>query len=264
MRFQHYTELHLNILIIIFQLTNRCNKDSLIFAAEKLNLSVFRDSFELYRGKLKSSNKMLNNLHLNILINFSHVATNDDSYDNLMKLISNDLKFYYRMSQSYKRRLDDFRNRKKYELDIHELITRLGVYVSKNQKNIQNLMDSFFFDDIIEYLIIIGVGENNDYDSVHCSSDFILRTKEKKKKTNLEEIKKMTFNIIDNTLLIILNIMYSPNEISDPFSTKLAEHDIPTADELFELIGECIALLTKYGMKVQQIEENFEILKNLF
>ena len=46
-------------------------------------------------------------------------------------------------------------------------------------------MESFFFDDIIEFLIIFGVGENNDYDSSNTNksnnngADFILRLKEK-------------------------------------------------------------------------------------
>ena len=88
-------------------------------------------------------------------------------------------------------------------------------------------MESFFFDDIIEFLIIFGVGENNDYDSSNTNksnnngADFILRLKEKKKKMNLEEIKKIVLRIVENSFKIIVNIMNCSNDISDPFSNEV-------------------------------------------
>jgi hypothetical protein len=268
MKYQHYPELHLNILIIIYQLTNKCDSQSLILAADKLNLLVFKDVFEIYRGRLRSFNKMLNSLHLNILSNFSELP-NEENYENLTKLISLDVKSYYKMSPNYKRRLDDFRIRKKTELEIHETMVRIGSQITKSHKNCEILMDSFFFDDVIEYLIIIGVGEHyDDTESLNEKSsnqaDFILKLKEKKKKQNLEEIKKSVAAVVENSLIIILNVMGSTNELSDPFSTKLAEHDIGSADDLFELIDECRNLMIKYGIKTMVVDERFETLKNLF
>ena len=174
------------------------------------------------------------------------------------------------MSQNYKRRLDDFRVNKKCEIEIHDIITRIGANITRYKNNCESLIDSFFFDDIIEYLIIIGVGENNDNESTNSNrsnnngADFILKIKERKKKINLEEIKRMIASIVENSIVIFINVMNSPNEISDPFSTKLAEHDIGSADDLFELIGECRNLLAKYGVSLDTIDENFEALKSLF
>ncbi len=270
MKYQHYSELHLNILIIIYQLTNKCDSQSLILAAEKLNLLVFKDVFEIYRGRLRNFNKMLNSLHLNILANFAELPA-EENYENLTKLIALDVKSYYKMSQNYKRRLDDFRIKKKIEVEIHESMVRIGSQITKSQKNCEILLDSFFFDDVIEYLIIIGVGEHYDNDTESCKSDrsglqadFMLRLKERKKKQTLEEIKKSVSAVVEHSLVIILNIMSAANELSDPFSTKLAEHDIGSADDLFELIEECKNLLLKYGVKINKIEENFDSLKNLF
>ena len=69
-----YPELHVNILIIIYQLTNYCDSQSLIWAAEKLDLSRFKEVFDMYRGRLRNFTKLVNNLHLNILSNFSEIC----------------------------------------------------------------------------------------------------------------------------------------------------------------------------------------------
>lgn len=229
-KFFHYPELHTNILIIIYQLTNYCDSNSLSMAAEKINLSTFKEVFDIYRGRLRNVPKMLNTLHLNILSNFSDISKYmvEEANEPLMKLICIDLKSFYRVSQNYKKRLDDFRNKKKQEFEIHEIITRIGVNVTKYGKLCLSLMDSFYFDDIIEYLIIIGIGENNDNESSnsgisnnHKNSDFLLKIKEKKKKTNFEEIKKIVLSIVENSVLIIINIMNGPTDVSDPFSSKV-------------------------------------------
>ena len=90
-------------------------------------------------------------------------------------------------------------------------------------------MDSYFFDDIIEYLIIIGVGEHNDNDSSHSGKsnclypDFLIKMKEKKKKMTFEDIKKTVYSIVENSVLIIINVMRGDNEVSEPFGTKVKE-----------------------------------------
>lgn len=254
-------------------MTNYCDSQSLIWAAEKINLTIFRDVFDIYRGRLRNFTRLLNSLHLNILSNFSDITKGnyDQSYSALMKLISLDIKSFYKMNQTYKRRLDDFRIRKKTEFEIHDTIARIGVNITKYEENSNILLESFFFDDIIEFLIIIGVGEHNDNESSNSNngvnypnSDFILKMKEKKKKMNLEEIKKIVLSIVDNSVKIIVNIMDSAEEISEPFTSKLAEHEINSADDLYDLIDECKSLLLKYGMKVDSINAQVEILHKIF
>jgi hypothetical protein len=217
----------MNIMVIIYQLTNYCDSQSLIWASEKLNLSVFREAFEMYRGRLRNFNKLMNNFHLSILSNFADITKTvyDPTFEPLTKLITEDIKSFYKSSKNYKNRLDNFRVKKRLEFDIHDTITRIGVNITKYESNSILLMDSLFFDDIIEYLIIIAIGENNDNESTNSNNvgnaDFILRMKEKKKKMNMEEIKKVVVSIVENSALIMINIMTSSDAVSDPFSAKV-------------------------------------------
>jgi hypothetical protein len=218
-----------NILIILYQLTNTNDIPSLILAAKSLNLPVFKDGFDIYRGRLRGSPKMINNLHLSVLANLSEIAnvnTHDDVQQNILKAITLDLKAFFSDTPKYKKRYEDFVHKKKTEFEIQEIITRLGMNVTKNNKNTEMLMENCkFFDDIIEYLIIIGMGENNDNDSVNSNNsnnniDFILRVKDKRRK-NLDEVKKLVCSIVENSIVIIKNIMGGPDEVSDDFSTRV-------------------------------------------
>ena len=48
-----------------------------------------------------------------------------------MKLITYDIKSFYRITANYKKRLEDFRKKKKTEFEIHNIITRAEVNISK-------------------------------------------------------------------------------------------------------------------------------------
>jgi hypothetical protein len=227
MKYQHYPEMHRNILIIIYQLTNFCDSQSLIWAAEKLNLLVFSNVFEIYRGRMKNFNKILNNLHLNILSNFSEIITETNyyQYEDLSNLISKDIKAYYKNTPNFKRRFEDFQQRKYYEIEIHETITRIGANITRSENSCKNLMNSLFFEDIIQFLIVIANCQSKDDSQVSEGSnngpDFILRVNEKKKKTNLEKIKKIVASILHQSLDIINNILICSDEVYENFSTKV-------------------------------------------
>lgn len=224
-KFQHYTELHINLLSILYQLTSLSDPHSLILLAKSLDLAIFKDGFDMFRGRLRGAQRTVNHLHLAVLANISELSKykeEEETVDAILALIAQDLNAFYRITKTYKKRLEDFRKKKKYDVEVHELMTRIGVNITKHSTHCKDLMDSYYFDDIIEYLIIIGVGEQNENDEENFKGlDFIAKIKEKKKKSNIDEIKKTTASIVDNSLKIIINIMSSPNEISDSFSTKV-------------------------------------------
>jgi hypothetical protein len=207
-KYFHYPELHNNLLIIIFQITSYLDNQNLFFLSGKLNLEEFKDNFDLYRGKLRVFSKMLNNLHLNILANLSDMSKLNplEEYEEMMKVIMTDLKAFYRKTTANKKRYEDFKKRKQYEIEIQEIISRIGVNVTKYNKLSFSLIDSYFYDDIIEYLKNI---------SRKGGKDFLQEIKEKKKK-DIEEVKRYTLSIVENSTMILVNVMKSDEEeISD-------------------------------------------------
>jgi hypothetical protein len=220
-RFFHYPEVHNNILIILFQITNFLDTNYLIITADKLNLEEFKDLFDPYRSRLRTFCKFLNNLHLNILGNISDISKNGalEQYEPIMKDIMMDLKAFYRKTANSRKRLEDFKHRKLNEVEIHEVITRIGVNVTKYQKLIISLLESYFYDDIIEYLIVIAKTNMN-------GKDFISALAEKKKK-NVDEVKRYVLAIIENSQAILINVMNSDDEdIPDLFCNQIVNLSI--------------------------------------
>lgn len=207
--------------MIILHLTLKCESPYLIISSDKINLSILKDVFDIYRGRLRGLTKMMNNLHLNILSNFSNIDESEEKAEQTLATVTADLKAFYKMSPNYKKRLGDFRSRKRNEFEIHEMITKIGANVTKNEKNSSALIDSVFYDDIIEYLIIIANSESEDDNKVSLNCDFMIKMKEKKKKMNFDEIKRIVFNIVNNSITIILNVMMANESISNNFSSKV-------------------------------------------
>lgn len=194
-------------------------------------------------------------MHLNILAHFSEICREEENkeYESTVKAIMLNIKSYYRKTPSNKKRLEDFRKKKTYEVDIHEVITRIGANITKYHKMSFSLLDSYFFDDIIDYLKLIK-----------SSKDIVKEVIEKKKRDS-EEIKKFILSITENSALIFLNIMSSTeDEVSDLMTAILVDHDIEDADQLFALISECKDRLNKYGCKTTKLEQCLKDLKSCF
>jgi hypothetical protein len=209
-RYTDYQEIHTNILIILFQLTTAVPMDILTLAMEKLSLTHFKETFELYRGKLRGSPRLINHLHLSILANFSLVEDHE-----LKKNILKDIKAFYRPGDAYKRRLDDFLIRKKSDIEIHETVTRIAVNLTNSKKLSAALLDTQFYNDIIEVLILIGSDEEpNDVQKL----DFIQRIVNKKG-LKIEKVKKFVQGIVENTLAVVINLLQS--EASEAFTKKV-------------------------------------------
>ncbi len=212
MKFAHYPEIHNNVLIILYQITNYLDRANLVLTAEKLNLDEFKTNFDPYRTKLRSFCRFLNNLHLNILSNISAVAKmnseNKMEREDLLQKIMFDLKAYYRNSGNAKKRLEDFKTRKLYEVETHEVITRIAVNITKYHTLAYSMLESYFYDDLIEYLIVIS--QTNAQ-----GKDFIQEVSEKKKR-DVEEIKKYVLSIVENSQLIFIHIM-DLEDVSEQF-----------------------------------------------
>ena len=107
--------------------------------------------------------------------------------------MSFDLKMYYRLSNSNSKKLQNFKEKKKKFLDLHELITRIAYKITIDSENVISLIDSFFFQDILEYVIFIN------------ETPKIIEDASKGLKKSQEIIKRLITSIIENSLRIIYN-----------------------------------------------------------
>jgi hypothetical protein len=183
---------------------------------DKLSLMQFKETFELYRGRLRGSPRLINQLHLSILANFSAIEV-DETNITFIKYILKDLKAFYRTGEGYKRRLDDFLIRKKSDIEIHETVTRIGLFITKQHDLCGLFLDCQFYNDILEILILIGSEEDSNETQKH---DFIQRIVNKKG-MKVEKAKRFVQGIIENSLKILINLLKSGSEVSDNLTKKV-------------------------------------------
>jgi hypothetical protein len=112
-----------------------------------------------------------------------------------------DLKAYYRKSQGGKKRYDDFKRKKLTEIETHEVISRLGTNLTKSSKIAFSLLDSYFFTDLIEYLVYMSKSKKF-FEDIHS-----------KKKKSEEEIAMTAQSIVENTLCIVINVFHSESDV---------------------------------------------------
>jgi hypothetical protein len=215
--YSHCPEIHNNILIIITQFTTNIEQDNLVLTANKLNLKEFKEQFDGFRGKLVSFIKILNNLHLNILANLSAISKNsaNEQYEDIMKSIMIDLKAFYRknVNQATKKRIEEFKTKKLNELEIHELITRIGINVTKYPELAQSLVESYFYHDIIEFLLIMARTSENNKDFVTMVIDN-RRNKEK-------DVKNILLSILENSQFILINVLTINEIVTENFINQV-------------------------------------------
>ncbi len=182
----------------------------------------------MYRAKLRSFPKMLNSLHLNILSNFSEIANqyiSSNCDDPIINLLAKDFCAFFKFNPQnikYKNRYDDFRTKKQTEVEIHEAITRIGVNITNYPKITGMLLDySYFFDDIMDYLLFIAFAEHN----FNCDKNFIQYCTEKKKKDK-ELVKRVTTSIVENSVLILIHGMTEQNDVMEKLINKVINQSL--------------------------------------
>lgn len=178
-----------------------------------MGLKSFKDSFKLYRGKLKSFSKLLNKLHLNIVSIFSEIeGKNPSEIKNLLELFKI-LKSFYKENQSNKQLISDFKKAKIIEIEIHQIITRIFSNLSKFTFEVSDLLlrEEKIFDDLIEYI-------DKNTGSHENLENFIKKIIDKdKKKKNYDRVKKIVLNVAENTCQGIRNLFFKGIK-SDSFS----------------------------------------------
>lgn len=159
-KYQHYPELILNALAIVYNLTftTQENAKNVIQFSNNFALSIFKESFNIYRGMLKGDYKQINKFHLGVLANILECCNERDNFD-LVTVILEDLLSFYAINENSRKRYQDFIKRKQKSIEIHEKIlfifSNLMEMKSKSEfvfKNVFLSTNSIFLEDFVDYI----------------------------------------------------------------------------------------------------------------
>jgi hypothetical protein len=153
--------------------------------------------------------RLLNNLHLNILANFIESIKNTELNENYIKNIALDMITFYKGPE---KKVDEFIIKKRQDVELHEIITRISIILTKYCDVSKLLMDTMFFNDIIQTLILIADDEPTDY---------VQKLISKNKKISQEKIVTFIFSIVENSLIIMIQVIKGPEIISEGLTDKV-------------------------------------------
>jgi len=164
-------------------------------------------------GRSKHSQKMLNNLHLNVLAVFSDThrlkdPSKRDKMIDVMKQVFSDMRSFYKETKNNKKRIDDFKNNKFTEIDIHEIITRIFCNMTKLPETLNMIgSEDNIIEDIFDFLIkMSNVKKDNNFVKNLFEAD-------KKKKKSPEELKRVIMSIVDNSMIGICNLIIEGDDL---------------------------------------------------
>lgn len=213
-------------MLILNKLSNRIDTKTLIILIDLLDMEVFKSFFKVYLLKYHLGFfRLLNKNYLNFLSNISELtkelknsnlieklnSTNSKSSQkkkllNKIKIytesINLEFKFLFYKSESKNEKENKketsiefyrkiFKEKKKQFIDIHELILRIGYNLTSNIEYTISLYSSFFFDDVVDFLILISKGNLIDnYLKYHTTK-------------SEEEAKSLLSSIVENSINIL-------------------------------------------------------------
>lgn len=226
-KFNHYPELQNNILLIIFSILNKSSTSTVKKFLEIFDIATLSTHLDIYRCKLRNHAKEINNYHLNIyLIITSHFIKQENAENNkiLISIAYAIASFFNRSNKRY----GDFTNRKNVEIQIQDTLLKIVSHLSKVKECCFILLKSEFGNDFVSYINSFvsrksDTKSENTYDRRSLTSvknkDYILYiTEKKKRKMNIEVIKKICYSILISVCTIVLNFALQENNIFDEFA----------------------------------------------
>ncbi len=135
-----------------------------------------------------------------------------------MKAIVMDLRSCFKNTNYYKQKYDDFKKKKFQEIEIQEIVTRIGTNISNEPQLSYHLIDetSVYINDIIDYIKGIALSGS---DPKKNFLDVLMKDKVRKR-TDMQD-GKIILSIVENTITIVTNIFKSPKELVTKFFKKV-------------------------------------------
>ena len=173
---------------------------------------------------------MINSLHLNILSNFAEIGkflVKNELEDSNIILLAKDLGAFYKSASQeeniskqkkdkYYENYLDFKKKKLTEIELQEIIMRIGANVTKSENCcIYLLYNTYFFDDIIQFLQgMIPTLTGNQ-------KDFIEIVIERKKLKDPDSIRKLITSILENAVIILFQSISIEQNFLEYFIEKV-------------------------------------------
>lgn len=238
-KYTHYPEIVRNVYNIVQSILKRANDDHLRKFLKIFDLNRFRCSFEIYKFNLRNFSKEINLFFINILyilVSFynkkatKEMLLDDSATRNIGKqkvfkqryfdILDQLNSIYSGYFDNTHRRYYDFMKKKVYELQIQDILLKIGSILMLYENNLENLIESDFMNSLIKYMLEFAYGkcefkskklndekmENASKNKQIHSYDFIDFIKEKKK-GNTEYIKRASSSIILSALEIYKNLL---------------------------------------------------------
>lgn len=251
LKYTHYPDVVKNCYSIFLCLLKRTNEEHLGKFLIIFDLKKFQNSFEIYKFKLRASSKEINLFFINILyilVSFYQKKSvrdklideeeNEDSYENNKNLSNKNTQIDYVFRDKYFKVLDilanifssffdttnrryiDFVKKKFLDLQLQDLLLKIGSILFIYESNVEIILQSDFMNNLVRYLLEFSFGKC-EFKSVDKQN--ILNNQEKqlfnfinfineKKIRNLETIKKFVSSIILSAFEIYRGLLQHDNK----------------------------------------------------
>jgi hypothetical protein len=172
-----------------------------------LGTKTLIDNFNMYRGRIKNLNKMINLVHLNILSVFSEMKIFVNSSPKMINFLDifEDLKAYYDDSPNNYEVYKEFIFAKFKEPEIHQYLTRIFVNLSYSTEVSDFLIhEEKILDDFLNFI------ENNEMFHDVNERDK-LRINDHQRDAYNDDSKNISLKILENTFEGIKNLLVNAN-----------------------------------------------------
>lgn len=229
-KFFHFPEIHLNINLILISLTSHLldSEELILFSiADKFDFEALKTNFRIFRGKFVGLTKLINVSHLNLIKNFVTYTgkLEPTAYEMLSRSVFYCFRDYFKTDSTYIKRYSEFIERKLVEVNLQEICLNIAYNITKHKKMVRLMFDCEFYDDLIEYMIIIANGhEEETNENSTISKDFLDKILDKRKKKEPDSaLTKIISNIVKYSTSIILNLYKSGDkEVISEFDKKVS------------------------------------------
>lgn len=241
LKYTHYPEIVKNCYSILLCILKKANEDHLGKFLLIFDLKKFQSSHEIYKFKLRASAKEINLFFINILlilVSFFQkkstkeklIDSNDDALHNQMadlafkdkyiKILDFLTNIFASFFDTTHKHYIEFVKKKFFELQIQDLLLKIGSILFIYEANMDTIMQSDFNNNLIRYLLEFAFGkcefkDPNNKNNLKVDANntdkiggfnYITYVNEKKMK-NIEAIKKFVASIILNAFEIYKNLL---------------------------------------------------------
>ena len=172
-----------------------------------LGTKTLIDNFNIYRGRIKNFNKMINSVHLKILSVFSEMKIFGNSSPKMINFLDilEDLKGYYDDSPDNHQIYKEFIMAKYKEPEIHQFLTRIFVNLSHTSEFSDFLIiEEKILDDFLNF-----IEKNEMFHDINERDK--LRINDHQWDVYNDDPKNISLKILENTFEGIRNLIVNSN-----------------------------------------------------